>query len=74
MFLHKTLFGRQACLPLSAVSAEIHDEAVTKVTHCCDLDTKKAKTAYEDFFTLWNNADPDIPILKKAKAEYAKLQ
>jgi serine/threonine protein kinase/tetratricopeptide (TPR) repeat protein len=34
----------------------------------------KAKTAYQDFFTLWKEADPDIPILKEAKAEYAKLQ
>jgi hypothetical protein len=30
--------------------------------------------AYQDFLTLWNDADPDIPILKEAKAEYAKLQ
>jgi len=37
-------------------------------------DTAKAKTAYADFLTLWKDADPDIPILKQAKAEYAKLQ
>jgi len=37
-------------------------------------DTTKAKTAYQDFLTLWKDADPDIPILKEAKAEYAKLQ
>jgi eukaryotic-like serine/threonine-protein kinase len=37
-------------------------------------DTAKSKTAYQDFFTLWKDADPDIPILKEAKAEYAKLQ
>ncbi len=37
-------------------------------------DTAKAKTAYNDFFTLWKDADPDIPILQQAKAEYAKLQ
>ena len=36
-------------------------------------DTAKAKTAYQDFFALWKDADPDIPILKEAKAEYAKL-
>ncbi len=36
--------------------------------------TVKAKAAYEDFLTLWKDADPDIPILKQAKAEYAKLQ
>jgi eukaryotic-like serine/threonine-protein kinase len=37
-------------------------------------DTAKAKTAYQDFLTLWKDADPDVPILKQAKAEYAKLQ
>ena len=37
-------------------------------------DTAKAKTAYDDFLTLWKDADPDIPILKQAKAEYAKLE
>ncbi|MGO9125706.1 MAG: protein kinase domain-containing protein [Terriglobales bacterium] len=37
-------------------------------------DTAKAKAAYQDFLTLWKDADPDIPILKEAKAEYAKLQ
>jgi hypothetical protein len=36
--------------------------------------TAKAKAAYQDFLTLWKDADPDIPILKDAKAEYAKLQ
>jgi serine/threonine protein kinase/tetratricopeptide (TPR) repeat protein len=34
----------------------------------------KARTAYQDFLALWNNADPDIPILKQAKAEYAGLK
>ena len=37
-------------------------------------DSAKAKTAYRDFFALWKDADSDIPILKEAKAEYAKLQ
>jgi len=37
-------------------------------------DSAKAKVAYKDFLTLWKEADPDIPILKQAKAEYAKLQ
>jgi eukaryotic-like serine/threonine-protein kinase len=37
-------------------------------------DTAKAKAEYQDFFTLWKDADPDTPILKQAKAEYAKLQ
>jgi serine/threonine protein kinase/tetratricopeptide (TPR) repeat protein len=37
-------------------------------------DTAKALAAYKDFLTLWKDADPDIPILNQAKAEYAKLQ
>ncbi len=37
-------------------------------------DTAKAKTDYNDFFTLWKDADSDIPILIAAKAEYAKLK
>jgi eukaryotic-like serine/threonine-protein kinase len=37
-------------------------------------DTAKAKSAYQDFLTLWKDADSDIPILKEAKGEYAKLQ
>jgi hypothetical protein len=37
-------------------------------------DTAKARAAYQNFLTLWKDADSDIPILKQAKAEYAKLQ
>jgi len=37
-------------------------------------DAAKAKAEYQNFFTLWKDADPDIPILKEAKAESAKLQ
>ena len=36
--------------------------------------TSNAKAAYKDFFALWKDADGDIPILKEAKAEYAKLR
>ena len=39
-----------------------------------DAARAKARAAYERFMTLWKDADPDIPILKEAKAEYAKLQ
>jgi tetratricopeptide (TPR) repeat protein len=41
-----------------------------------DADTARARAidAYKDFLTLWKDADPDIPILKQANAEYAKLQ
>ena len=37
-------------------------------------DTTKAKSDYNGFLALWKDADPDIPILKQAKAEYAKLR
>jgi eukaryotic-like serine/threonine-protein kinase len=37
-------------------------------------DVAGARTAYQDFFALWKDADPDLPVLKEAKAEYAKLQ
>ena len=37
-------------------------------------DTARARAAYQDFFTLWKDADTGIPVLKQAKAEYAKLQ
>ena len=37
-------------------------------------DKTRAKSAYQDFLTLWKDADPEIPILKQAKAEYTKLQ
>jgi eukaryotic-like serine/threonine-protein kinase len=37
-------------------------------------DEASARKAYEDFLTLWKDADPDIPIYQQAKAEYAKLR
>jgi eukaryotic-like serine/threonine-protein kinase len=37
-------------------------------------DKTRAKTAYQDFLILWKDADPDVPVLQEAKAEYAKLQ
>jgi hypothetical protein len=36
-------------------------------------DKAKAQAAYQEFLTLWKDADPDIPILKEAKAEAASL-
>jgi hypothetical protein len=36
-------------------------------------DKAKAKAAYEAFFALWKDPDPDVPILKRAKTEYASL-
>ena len=37
-------------------------------------DSAKARAAYQDFLALWRDADPDVPVLKEAKAEYAKLK
>ena len=37
------------------------------------VDTAKARKAYQDFFALWKDADPDVPILIEAKKEYEKL-
>jgi tetratricopeptide (TPR) repeat protein len=37
-------------------------------------DTPKARIAYQNFFAAWKDADPDVPLLHEAKAEYAKLQ
>jgi hypothetical protein len=47
-----------------------------KTSQGSDVDAApvRALAAYKDFLTLWKDADPDIPILKEAKAEYAKLQ
>jgi hypothetical protein len=36
-------------------------------------DTVKAKSAYQDLLTLWKDADPELPVVKEAKAEYARL-
>jgi hypothetical protein len=37
-------------------------------------DKTRARHAYQDFLTLWKDADPEIPILKQAQAEYSKLE
>jgi tetratricopeptide (TPR) repeat protein len=42
--------------------------------YALERDASRARTAYESLFALWKDADPDIPILKQAKAEYAKLR
>ena len=41
--------------------------------YAVERDSGKARAAYEDFLNLWKDADPDLPIMKEAKAEYAKL-
>jgi hypothetical protein len=37
-------------------------------------DAAKSKAAYQDFFALWKDADPEIPILKQARSEFGQLQ
>jgi hypothetical protein len=37
-------------------------------------DPAKARAAYDNFFALWKDADPDIPVLKQARTEYAELR
>jgi len=49
-------------------------EARTEQGVAADAARTRARNAYKDFFGLWKDADPDLPILKEAKAEYAKLQ
>jgi tetratricopeptide (TPR) repeat protein len=60
---------------VSAIAAE-HSLAHLQLARAYVLqgNTGKARTAYQDFLALWKDADTDIPILKEAKAEYAKLQ
>jgi eukaryotic-like serine/threonine-protein kinase len=63
--------GALAHLGLARASA-----AQAKTSQGADADAARVRalTAYKDFLTLWKDADPDIPILKQAKEEYAKLQ
>jgi serine/threonine protein kinase/tetratricopeptide (TPR) repeat protein len=63
--------GALAHLGVARANAEL-----AKSSQGADADAARfrALTAYKDFFALWKNPDPDIPILKQAQAEYAKLQ
>jgi hypothetical protein len=49
-------------------------EAKTSQGADADAARVRALAAYKDFLTLWKDADQDIPILREAKAEYAKLR
>jgi hypothetical protein len=42
--------------------------------HTLAGETVKARGAYEDLFALWRNADPDVPVVRQARAEYARLR
>jgi hypothetical protein len=66
MLDHRTLMGN------STISALTHLGLAR--ARALEGNIPAARSAYQDFFALWKDADPDIPILKEAKAEYAKLQ
>jgi hypothetical protein len=61
--------GIVACDPIGAV-ARLQPGRASAISG----NRSKATFAYKDFLALWKYADPDIPILKRAQAEYAKLQ
>ena len=68
----KTVIERRGVAPMETVWVSSHLNLAR--AYAMSGDHSKAKAAYQEFLTLWKDADPDIPILKAAKAEYAKLQ
>jgi serine/threonine protein kinase/tetratricopeptide (TPR) repeat protein len=68
----KKFLARRASQPFS-IHAPVAQLGLARA-FAAQHDTANARTAYQDFFALWKDADPDIPLLKEAKAEYAKLQ
>jgi serine/threonine protein kinase/tetratricopeptide (TPR) repeat protein len=66
-------YALQAGLPVAAVCDRRKEDGARRAPPQPDAHAK-ARAAYQDFLTLWKDADPDVPILKEAKAEYAKLQ
>jgi tetratricopeptide (TPR) repeat protein len=66
-------YAMQAGLPVAAVSDRRKEDGGQRPPLQEDA-LAKARTAYQDFLTIWKDADSDIPILKEAKAEYAKLK
>jgi serine/threonine protein kinase len=61
------------CIVVNFVTAALAPLQLARA-YAMEGDQPKAKDAYEQFFKQWKDADPDIPILKQAKAEYAKLR
>jgi len=60
--------GRLANSPLGALA---HLQLAR--AHALSNDKAKAKSEYQDFFALWKAADPDVPVLRQARTEYAKI-
>ena len=68
---HKIL-DRRRIVTLNPVGALAHVGLAR--AYALQGDTAESRAAYQDFFTLWKDADQDIPILKQARSEYAKLK
>ncbi len=76
--------GKEAAVEFQKIldhTGVVLDEPIATLAHvglarACEMAEKpaEARAQYQDFFALWKDADPDIPILKQAKSEYAKLQ
>jgi len=66
-------YALEAGFPVAAVSDRRKADGARRAPLQPDA-LAKARAAYQDFLTIWKDADPDLPILKEAKAEYAKLQ
>ena len=66
-------YALQAGLPVAAVSDRRGDHGARRAP-LQPAALAKARAAYQDFLTLWKDADPDVPVLKQAKTEYAKLR
>jgi tetratricopeptide (TPR) repeat protein len=69
---YQKILNHRGIDPLNAFYPLAHLGAARAYT--LQKDTANARTAYQDFFAAWKDADPDIPILKQARAEYAALQ
>ncbi|MEP6962406.1 MAG: hypothetical protein ABI995_10010, partial [Acidobacteriota bacterium] len=69
-------FGRILTHPGLAGGDPVDAAARRQLARALELagDKTKSRAAYQDFLTSWQDANPDIPILKQAKAEYAKLR
>jgi hypothetical protein len=67
--------GLARAYALDVHNDDVHKDEVLKDDGAKDAAARdKARVAYQNFLALWKDADPDVPILKEAKSEYAKLQ
>jgi serine/threonine protein kinase/Tfp pilus assembly protein PilF len=74
--LHSGIVGNCWTGALAHLGVARANALQAKTSHGADADAARVRAlaAYKDFLTLWKDADPDVPILKEVKAEYAKLQ